>query len=743
MSLSNISLQEYSISNLNYAIAMKKTRPQIAITEQYSLDDFVHKISAESAASPALTQAAELAWSVQDQPSHLPSCIDVALILSELGVDEKTLLVTLLSDSRLRNDACLQQIENDFGTAIRRMVDSVLWLHEFQLNDQLLSFPEQAERMRRMLLSMVDDVRVVLIKLAYRLQHLRLLAHEDTKERYQLAQETQEIFAPIANRLGIGQLKWELEDLSFRFLEPVTYKQVAGFLEEKREERESYIQHAVSTIQALLKEANINAQVYGRPKHIFSIWKKMQAKQVAFDELFDVRAVRITVQTLAECYTTLGLVHGKWRHLSKEFDDYIANPKGNGYQSLHTAVLGPEDKPLEIQIRTQDMHDFAEFGVAAHWRYKEGSSSDKSLEKGIASLRKLLDPNETREDELVDSFHTELFPDRVFVRTPDGKIMDLAQGSTPLDFAYTVHTDIGHRCRGAKVNGHIVQLTYELKNGEQVEILTSNIAKPSRDWMNPNMAYLKTSRARAKVRSWFKEQDFEQNVADGKVGFERELQRQGLNRVDMERLVQHYKQKSTEHFYAAMGRGDITAGQLASYLYDFSVPKNNKKLPLKAALSAPKKSSNNADEVCVRGVSNLLTNMASCCKPMPGDDIIGFITQGQGISIHRKDCHNILNLADNKRDRLIESEWGGKPSETYPVSLQISAIDRQGLLRDISKVLADEKVDVMGVNTQSNKDQQSAQMTIDAEMSDLQQLAMTMDKLQQLPNVIMVRRLTT
>ena len=722
---------------------MKKTRPQVAITEQYSLSDFLDKISADSAApDSALVRAAELAWSVQDQPSHLPNSIDVTLILSELGVDEQTLLVTLLSDSRLRNDDCLKQIEKDYGADVRKMVDNVLWLHQFHLDGQLLSFPEQAERMRRMLLSMVDDVRVVLIKLAYRLQHLRLLAHDDTQERYQLAQETQEIFAPIANRLGIGQLKWELEDLSFRFLEPQTYKKVAGFLEDKREARELYIQNAVSSIQALLKDAGIQAEVYGRPKHIYSIWKKMQAKQIDFDELFDVRAVRITVKSIAECYTTLGLVHGQWRHISKEFDDYIANPKGNGYQSLHTAVLGPEDKPLEIQIRTQAMHHFAEFGVAAHWRYKEGSSSDQSLEKGIASLRKLLDPNETREDELVDSFHTELFPDRVFVRTPDGKVMDLAQGSTPLDFAYTVHTDIGHRCRGAKVNGHIVQLTYELKSGEQVEILTSNVARPSRDWMNPNMAYLKTARARAKVRSWFKEQDFEQNIADGKISFERELQRQGLSRVDMELLVQHYKQKSTEHFYAAIGRGDITAGQIASYLYDQFVPKNDKKLPLQATSTQIKKSSGSADEVCVRGVSNLLTNMASCCKPMPGDDIIGFITQGQGISIHRNDCHNIINLPDNKRDRLIEAEWGGKPNQTYPVSLQISAIDRQGLLRDISKVLADEKVDVMAVNTQSDKDQQSAQMTIDAEMSDLQQLAMTMDKLQQLPNVLMVKRLS-
>ena len=721
---------------------MKKTRPQVAVTEQYSFDDFLARISHQlEAVSPRLTRAAQLAWSVQDQATERPGSVDVALILSELGVDETTMLVTLLSDSRLRDEDCLQKIEQDYGSDIRKMVDNVLWLHEFHLDKQLLSYPEQAERMRRMLLSMVDDVRVVLIKLAYRLQYLRLLAHEDTPLRHHLAQETMEIFAPLANRLGIGQLKWELEDLSFRFLEPIAYKKVAGLLEEKREEREAYIHDAVKIIQDLLQQAGIEAEVYGRPKHIFSIWKKMQAKHVDFSELFDVRAVRITVNTIAECYNTLGLVHGKWRHIAKEFDDYIANPKGNGYQSLHTAVLGPQGKPLEIQIRTHEMHYFAEFGVAAHWRYKEGSGSDQGLEQGIASLRKLLDPNETRDDELVESFHTELFPDRVFVLTPDGKVMDLPQGSTPLDFAYAVHTDIGHRCRGAKVNGRIVQLTYELKNGEQVEILTTNKAEPSRDWMNPNMAYLKTSRARAKVRSWFKSQDFEQNVLDGKASFERELQRQTLSRVDMDQVVAHYKQSSADKFYAAIGRGDITSGQLASYLYDEFVPKTEKKLPLQARPLATKKSVAKGDEVCVRGVSNLLTSMASCCKPVPGDEIIGYITQGQGISIHRRDCSNIINLPDEKQDRLIEAEWGGELCQTYPVSLQISAIDRQGLLRDISKVLADQKVDVMGVNTRSDKDQQTAEMTIDVEMSDLKQLSCTMDRLQQLPNVLDVRRL--
>ncbi len=721
---------------------MQKTKTQYNIVQRYSMDEYLLKLAGNKIdQKSSVYRACKYAWDVQNNENDLPSSLDVALILSELGVDEVTLVVTLLSDSRLRDETFISKIADEFNNDIKKMVKNVLWLHDFHLAEDHMSAPEQAERLRRMLLSMVEDVRVVLIKLAYRVQRLRQLSKSTDEVRQNIAKETLEIFAPLANRLGIGQLKWELEDLSFRYLEPLTYKRVAKLLEERREEREQYINDAVEEIKNMLIDAGIEADVYGRPKHIYSIWKKMSAKEKDFAELFDVRAVRVSVKTVADCYTALGQVHGKWRHIAKEFDDYIANPKENGYQSLHTAVFGPDSKPLEIQIRTKEMHEFAEFGVAAHWRYKEGSKSDASLEKGITSLRKLLDPNETEDDELIESFHTELFPDRVFILTPKGKVMDLPQGATPLDFAYSVHTEIGHRCRGAKINGRIVQLTYELKNGERVDILTTNKAEPSRDWMNPNLGYLKTSRARAKVRSWFKHQDYDQNLSDGKVVCEREINRSGLNNIDHQKLVKHFKQKNQDDLYASIGRGDISGGQIATALHELFIVKEDKSsIPLIAKKIIGVKKPAKGDEVRIRGVGNLLTSIANCCKPVPGDEVIGFITRGQGVTIHRKDCVNIINLEDEKRDRLIEAEWGGELAKTYAVSIHIEAFDRHGLLRDVSKVLADEKVDVVGVNTLSNKDEQTADMTITAEIADLQQLSKVLDKIAQLSNIINVSR---
>ena len=721
---------------------MEKTKPQPGIVQQYSLEQYLEKLAGNlPQADSLLRKACEISWSVQDKTSTMPSGLDVALILSELGVDETTLVVALLGDSRLQEDELKERMGEIFGEDITHMVKNVRWLHDFQLDSHQSNAPEQAERLRRMLLSMVEDVRVVLIKLAYRVQRLRQLATTSNEElRHNIARETLEIFAPLANRLGIGQLKWELEDLSFRYVEPMTYKRIAKLLEERREARQDYIQNVVSEIKSMLDATGMKAEVYGRPKHIYSIWKKMVAKQKDFSELFDVRAIRITVDTVAECYTALGLVHGKWHHVAREFDDYIANPKENGYRSLHTAVIGPDGRPVEIQIRTHEMHEFSEYGVAAHWRYKEGTASDAALEKGIISLRKLLDPNETKDDELIDSFHTALFPDRVFILTPKGKVIDLPQGSTPLDFAYIVHTEIGHRCRGAKVNGHIVQLTYELHNGERVEVLTSKTAAPSRDWMNPNLGYLKTNRARAKVRSWFKQQDYDQNLVDGRVVFDRETNRMGLHKADAQVIAKHFKLQAVEEMYAAIGRGDITSGQVANALHHAFAPKDEDTIPLERKHGPSEKIRAKGDEVRVRGVGNLLTSIANCCKPVPGDEIIGFITRGQGITIHRSDCANIINLEASKRDRLIEADWGGDLAKTYQVSIHVEAIDRQGLLRDVSKVLADEKVDVIGVNTLSNKDDQTADMTIMAEISDLQQLGRVMDKVGQLPNIVSVSR---
>ncbi|MGB5278882.1 MAG: GTP diphosphokinase [Gammaproteobacteria bacterium] len=717
---------------------MRATRQYNRVQQTYSIDEYLQKIAGKPVAEDSLLyKACQQVWEMEPDPG-LPSSLDVALLLSELGSDETTLVVSLLSTTRLIESHDNEQLQAVFGDSIMRLVHNVCQLHGLQTHRQNKDSPQQAERLRRMLLSMVEDVRVVLIKLAFRVQRLRQLGDAETETRIEVAQESLEILAPIANRLGIGQLKWELEDLSFRYLEPSTYKRIATYLEETRDSREQFIHDVVDVLRQILAEAGIKADIYGRPKHIYSIWKKMTAKQRDFSELFDVRAVRILVDSVADCYAVLGLVHGKWRHIENEFDDYIANPKENGYQSLHTAVHGPAGKPIEVQIRTHKMHEFAEHGIAAHWRYKEGGGVDSQLEAGIESLRKLLDPSQTEDEELLDSFRTEMFQDRVFVLTPEGRVIDLPAGATPLDFAYAVHTAIGHRCRGAKVNGHIVQLTYELKNGQQVEILTSKESAPRRDWMIPHLGYVKTSRARSRIKSWFRKQDEADNLRDGKAIYEREIKRLDV-RPDIATLLKRLKQKSPDDIYIGLARGDISNAQLLSALHENLAPETGDELPLESVPRALRKTKPSGD-INVLGVGNLLTTMANCCKPVPGDDIVGFITQGKGVTIHRKDCTNILNLTEENRLRLVEVEWGEPEVQTYPVTLLIEALDRQGLLSDITRTLADDKVNVIAVNTLSDKKNQMARMAVTVETRDLHQLHRIMDKIHQLHNVTDVKR---
>jgi GTP pyrophosphokinase len=717
---------------------MRATRQYNLVQQSYSIDEYLKKIAGKPVAEDSLLyKACQQVWGLEPDPG-LPSSLDVALLLSELGSDETTLIVSLLSTTRLIESQHTKELEAIFGEKITRLVNNVCQLHSIQSHQQNKETPEQAERLRRMLLSMVEDVRVVLIKLAFRVQRLRQLGEVDIETRFAVAQESLDIFAPIANRLGIGQLKWELEDLSFRHLEPSTYKRIAKYLEETRDDREQFIHDVVDALKLAVEEAGIKAEIYGRPKHIYSIWKKMTSKQRDFHELFDVRAIRIVVDSIADCYAVLGLVHGKWRHIEKEFDDYIANPKENGYQSLHTAVHGPGGKPIEVQIRTHKMHEFAEHGIAAHWRYKEGGSVDRKVETSIESLRKLLDPNQTEDEELLDSFRTEMFQDRVFVLTPEGRVVDLPMGATPLDFAYAVHSEVGHRCRGAKVNGHIVQLTYELKNGQRVEILTSKESAPRRDWMNPHLGYIKTSRARSRIRSWFRKQDEAGNLRDGKTIYEREIKRLNI-RPDIKTLLKRFKQKSADDIYIALARGDISNAQLVSVLHEITAPVTGDKLPIESVPRALRKKKPSGD-INVLGVGNLLTTMAACCKPVPGDEIIGFITQGKGVTIHRKDCINILNLQEENRLRLVEVEWGEAEVQTYPVTLLIEALDRQGLLSDITRTLADEKVNVVASNTLTDKKNQMARIAVTIETRDLHQLNRVMDKIQQLHNVTDVIR---
>ena len=670
--------------------------------------------------------------------------IAVAEILRDLNLDYETLAAAMLHDVVEDTDVTLDDVRSEFGPVIAHLVDGVTKMErigEFQQMElEGNQGQAQAESLRKLLLAMADDVRVVFIKLADRLHNMRTLQHLDSERQRRIAHETLDIYAPLANRLGIWQVKWELEDLSLRYLEPDAYQQLARQLAEKREHRESYIRRVIDILQSELKKAGIKAGISGRPKHINSIWRKMQRKQITFDQVFDMRAVRILVNEEKDCYAALGVVHGLWRHIPNEFDDYIANPKKNLYRSLHTAVVGPGGHNLEIQIRTEEMHQHAELGVAAHWRYKEGGGGDAGYEEKIAWLRQVLEWKDEEDSaaDFVDRFKSEAFHDRVYVLTPQGRIIDLPQGATPLDFAYAVHTEVGHRCRGAKVNGRIVQLTYTLKNGEQVEVLTTRHGGPSRDWLNTHLGYMKSSRSRSRVRSWFKRQDYEHNVTAGRSILERELHRLGINDMPIEKLASRFKHRQVDEFLEAVGHGDITAGNLANALNELA-PRPSA-LETQPPRPGKKKHATAAGGFKILGVGNLLTSTAHCCSPVPNDPIIGYITRGRGVTIHRQDCGNILRLQGEDRDRLIEVEWGAQTDETYLVDITVEAYDRSGLLRDITAVLANDKINLNGVNTATDERDGIARMSLTLEIADIGQLSRVLSKIGQLPNVVEARR---
>jgi len=559
-----------------------------------------------------------------------------------------------------------------------------------------------------------------------------------------VAREVFDIYAPLAHRLGIGHIKWELEDLSFRYLEPEQYKQIAQLLHERRLDREQYIDNVVQQLRDELTAAGIQPEIDGRAKHIYSIWRKMQKKGLQFSQIYDVRAVRVLVPEVRDCYTALGIVHTLWRHIPKEFDDYIANPKENGYRSLHTAVLGPEGKVLEVQIRTLAMHEEAELGVCAHWRYKgtDVNSSSDHYEEKIAWLRQVLEWHEELGDigGLADQLRVDIEPDRVYVFTPDGHAIDLPKGATPLDFAYRVHTEIGHNCRGAKVNGRIVPLNYSLQTGEQVEIITSKQGSPSRDWLNPNLGYITTSRSRAKIVHWFKLQARDQNVAAGKALLERELGRLDLPPVDFDKVAEKANLKNAEDMFAALGAGDLRLAPLVNLAQQLVEPERGyDQLELIPRRSAPHKPGKRGD-VQIQGVGNLLTQMAGCCQPLPGDPIVGYITLGRGVSIHRQDCPSVLQLSGREPERIIQVSWGPVPEKTYPVEIFIRAYDRAGLLRDISQMLLNERINVLSMNTRSNKEDSTAQMLLTIEIPGLNALGRLLSRISQLPNIIEAKR---
>ncbi|BCO31105.1 GTP pyrophosphokinase [Thiohalobacter sp. COW1] len=668
---------------------------------------------------------------------YLSHVLAVAEIVHQLGLDHESVCAAILHDVVEDTPVTLDEVRSDFGPAIARLVDGVTKMGQIsRYRDAAQKAQEHAESLRKLLLAMAEDIRVILVKLADRLHNMRTLRHLETASQRRIARETLELYAPLANRLGIGQIKWELEDLSLRYLEPGVYKEIATHLDERRLDRERYIDHVVVSIRNELQAAGIQGEVSGRVKHIYSIWRKMQRKNVGFNEIFDVRAVRILVERVADCYAALGVVHSMWHHIPREFDDYIANPKENNYRSLHTAVVGPGGRTLEIQIRTREMHEHAELGVAAHWRYKEGGRFDQSFEQKIAWLRQLIEwrDEESTASDFVDRFKSET-GDRVYVLTPQGQVVDLPQGATPLDFAYHIHTEIGHRCRGAKIDGQIVPLTYELHNGEQVEILTTRNGTPSRDWLSPHLGYLKSSRARAKVRHWFHQQDRDKNLAAGRAVLERELDRLGLDNMNWEELARRLRFDNVQDLLVAIGKGDIGSTQIVSAANDLFT-REEEAIPL----SRPSSRGEEGGDVRILGVGNLLTHMARCCHPVPQDPIVGYITRGRGVTIHRRDCPNVLRLYQHEHERLIEVSWGGSQQRVYPVDIQILAYDRSGLLRDITSVLATEKINVLGVNTVTDKHDHAARMKLSIEISDLEELSRVLTRIGQLPNVIEARR---
>jgi GTP pyrophosphokinase len=674
---------------------------------------------------------------------YVQHALAVARILAELGLDAETLAAAILHDVVEDTGITLDDLRQEFGPRIAALVDGVTKMKVIQVfrGDASGAHREQAqaESLRKMLLAMAEDVRVVLIKLADRLHNMRTLSALPADKQQRIARETMDIYAPLANRLGIWQVKWELEDLALRYLEPEAYRQIAGWLAEKRVDRETYITRFVETLAHELKQSGIEAVVTGRVKHIYSIWRKMQHKGKDFGEIFDVRAVRILVNDVRDCYAALGVAHSLWQHIPGEFDDYIATPKENNYRSIHTAVIGPQGKNVEVQIRTHDMHNQSELGVAAHWRYKEGTKQDKGFDDKIAWLRSLLEWKDelAKATEFVDQFKSEVFSERVYVFTPKGNIVDLQAGATPLDFAYHIHTDVGHHCRGAKVNGHMVPLIYTLKTGDRVEVLTVKEGGPSRDWLSPHLGYLHTSKARSKVQSWFNLQNYESNVAAGRQALEREFQRLGLNDVNYEKLAARFHHDKVDEFLAALGRGEIKPAQILAAVQELVEPSLKEARPafVPRAPGARKPAG-----VSIRGVGNLLTRMAKCCNPLPGDAIVGFITRGQGIAIHRQDCPNAMRHHNENEERLIEVEWGADTAQTYPVEVEVLAHERAGLLRDITGLFANEKINVTAVNTQTDKGQYVARMTFTLEIPNVATLSRVLALLDQIPNVMDVRR---
>lgn len=681
------------------------------------------------------------------------SCFRIGLemteLLADLQLDQDALTAAMLYRAVRESRLSLDTIRADFGDTVAKLIEGVLRMAaiSYQLKEGEEKIfgaqaVEQAEKIRKMLVAMVDDVRVALIKLAERTCAIRAVKVASPERCIQVAREVADIYAPLAHRLGIGHIKWELEDLSFRYLQPTEYKRVAKLLDERRLDRQEYIDNMLAILRGELANAQIEGEVAGRAKHIYSIWRKMKRKGIPFSQVYDIRAVRILVPSIRDCYAVLGIVHSLWRNIPHEFDDYIASPKENGYRSLHTAVWGPDNKITEIQIRTLAMHEESELGVCAHWRYKgtDTKQTQDSYEQKISWLRQVLEWHEELGSD-AESFKDDLGSvngDRIYVFTPEGHVVDLQRKATPLDFAYKIHTDIGHRCRGAKVNNRIVPLTYQLNNADQVEIITGKVPSPSRDWLNPASGYVNSPRARSKIQHWFKMQAREQNLVEGQAIIEREFKRVAMTTIDIVLLAKKMRFANLEDLYASVGAGDTSVGQVLSAAQRQLADQQPAQpvIPFKAKSPVRKKDS----DFYIEGVGNLLTNIANCCTPVPGDAITGYITLGKGVSIHRQDCTNILQLQTEEPDRIIRVEWGNAPQSTYSVDIIIEAYDRYGLLKDITMLLDNERINISAMQMLSDKGQNTVEMMATIEIRSYDELSRALIKIDALPNVVSARR---
>lgn len=711
-----------------------------ALASPKTLPDWLDRHADATALKPVLQL-------LRDNPAPLPEMVwPVIETLEKLRADSEVQLAAILHLSpSLRERA---------GNFLQKSPGLQALLDGLQAAEQVWSLHAQregrgnAEGLRRLLLAIIRDLRVVLILLSEQLVRLRAASKAPAAEQKALAELTADIHAPLANRLGIWQLKWELEDLAFRYLQPETYQRIARLLDEKRGGRERFIEDAKQKIRSTLAEAGINCNVDGRPKHIFSIYKKMQRKGVEFSELYDVRAIRVLVDDVADCYATLGLVHQLWTPVPSEFDDYIAKPKGNDYRSLHTAVVGADGRAFEVQIRTHAMHEHAELGVAAHWRYKEGGKGEASFERKVAWMRHLLETREgDDETTLLAGFNTALLEDRIYLLTPKGEVVDLPQGGTVLDFAYHVHTEVGHRCRGAKVNGRIVPLDFKPASGDRVEILTNKTGEPRRDWLLASNGFLISGRARDKVRAWFHKLDRARNVQAGKEILEKELRRVAMLQADLTPALEKFHVANVEELQLALALGDFGPSQVSRALHDHAQAALQALAPPKPAERTPPKpagrprADDKSSRFTVEGVGNLLSQLARCCQPVPGDAIAGYLTRGRGVSIHRRDCASLQRLISAQPERELPVNWGNAASSRYEVSVQIRAFDRKWLLKDLTNVIAQAEVNILGISSQADESRGLADIRVTLKVSDFEQLSQLLGRLDAVPGVQDARRL--